>query len=86
MKIYVEYGLDFDNNKYGFGRSFEIKNFEGAEYKTKEQARIKNISLRYFLVRIGRIALIISSERPRVLFKRNENSGFKIVYGVIGTP
>ena len=31
MKIYVEYGLDFDNNRFGLGRSVEIESEDGTE-------------------------------------------------------
>lgn len=29
--IYIECGLDFDNNKFGFGRSVEIESDNGEE-------------------------------------------------------
>ncbi len=30
-EVFVEYGLDFDNNRYGFGRSVEIEYEDGTE-------------------------------------------------------
>lgn len=38
--IYIECGLDFDNNKFGFGRSVEIDNAE--EGCCKKMIRLKN--------------------------------------------
>ena len=35
--IYIEYGLDFDNNRFGLGRSVEIERDNGTEYRTKEK-------------------------------------------------
>ena len=41
-KIFVEYGLDFDNNKYGFGRSVEVEYTDGTEMRTHVRTKIKN--------------------------------------------
>ena len=40
--IFVEYGLDFDNNRFGFGKSVEIENFDGTEYRVKKSVKLKN--------------------------------------------
>ena len=31
QKIYIEYGFDLDNNRFGFGRSVEIENPDGTQ-------------------------------------------------------
>lgn len=36
-KIFNEYGLDFDNNKYGLGQSSEIEHTDGTEGKTNKK-------------------------------------------------
>ena len=38
-KIFTEYGLDFDNNKYGFGRSTE---YEHVLYQTEQRCEPMN--------------------------------------------
>ena len=38
--VYIEYGLDFDNNPFGFGRSVEIENNDGTEFRTKEKFKL----------------------------------------------
>ena len=40
--IFVEYGLDFDNNRFGFGKSVEIENKDGTEYRVKTSVKLKN--------------------------------------------
>ena len=38
--IYIEYGLDFDNNRFGLGRSVEVERDDGTEYRTKEKIKL----------------------------------------------
>ena len=40
MDIFIEYGIDFDNNKYGIGKSIELS------VKTKEVRVKKSIPLK----------------------------------------
>lgn len=39
--IFVEYGLDFDNNRFGFGKSVEVENQDRTEYRIKKINKIK---------------------------------------------
>ena len=41
-EVFVEYGLDFDNNRYGFGRSVEVEYEDGTEIRTKDKYNLKN--------------------------------------------
>lgn len=43
-KIFIEYGLDFDNNKYGIGRSTEVEYTDGTEMRTHEPVKFKKVS------------------------------------------
>lgn len=49
-KIFSEYGLDFDNNKYGFGHSIEYEYTDGSETRTHKSMKFKKIYARYFRV------------------------------------
>ena len=44
-RIFIEYGLDFDNNKYGFGHSTEYEYADGSEMRTHESIKFKKIYL-----------------------------------------
>ena len=80
--IYVEYGLDFDNNKFGFGRSVEVENPNGTEYRTKEKVKLKNKSY-YFRLWIGKIVFVISRKNGfEIVHKKRHN--FKAVFGIDG--
>ena len=83
-KIFIEYGLDFDNNKYGLGRSTEIEYTDDTEVRTHEKIKMTNITERYVRIWIGRSVLIVSSRRPYVLFRKKNRGNFKIVCGKSG--
>lgn len=70
-KVFTEYGWDLDNNAYGFGRSVEIENDDGSEYRTKQKVPIIPIR-RYFRLWVG----------GRVIRKNRQN--FKCVFGIEG--
>ncbi len=38
--IYIEYGLDFDNNRFGLGKSVKIENTDSSEYRTKKSVKL----------------------------------------------
>lgn len=40
--FFVECGLDFDNNRFGFGKSVEVENSDGTEYRIKKLIKLKN--------------------------------------------
>jgi hypothetical protein len=81
-KIYTEYGLDFDNNKFGFGRSIEIEK-NGKEVRTKKYIKIKN-NKKYFRFWIFKKVIIISSKGIEIISKSRNN--FKIIFGISGYP
>lgn len=80
--IYVEYGLDFDNNRFGFGRSVEIENDDGTEYRTKEKIKLTE-KKHYFRFWIGKLVFVISGDNGfEIVHKKRYN--FKIVFGIEG--
>ena len=80
--IYVEYGLDFDNNRFGFGRSVEIENDDGTEYRTKEKIKLTE-KKHYFRFWIGKLVFVISKDNGfEIVHKKRYN--FKIVFGIEG--
>lgn len=79
--IYVEYGLDFDNNRLGFGRSVEIEHPDGSEERLKSSIRLKNVSY-YFRFWIFKRVLILSRNGLEVKSKGRNN--LKIVWGLAG--
>ncbi|MDR1338059.1 MAG: NUDIX hydrolase [Rickettsiales bacterium] len=84
IKIFVEYGLDFDNNKYWLGRSTEVEYADGTEIRKNGRIKIEKsdkISARYFRIWLGKFILIIDSDKPHVSFKKKKRWNFKIVYG-----
>ena len=83
-KIFIEYGLDFDNNKYGFGRSTEIEYPGGPETRTKDKIKINKIQSRYMRIWIGKHVLIIGGNRPFFEIKKKTRPNFKIVFGIGG--
>lgn len=83
-KIFIEYGLDFDNNKYGLGRSIEVEYPDGTEMRTHEKIKITRITERYVRIWVGRRVLVISSCRPYISFRKKNRWNFKIVYGKSG--
>ena len=80
--IYVEYGLDFDNNRFGFGRSVEVERADSTEYRTKEKIKLSQKSY-YFRLWIGKYVLVISRTHGIELVHKNRYN-FKIVFGVKG--
>lgn len=81
MKTFVEYGLDFDNNRFGFGRSVEIEWDNGSETRTKDKVLLKN-KRRYFRLWVGTFVLVISRSGMEIVHKNRWN--FKAVFGIQG--
>lgn len=79
--IYIEYGLDFDNNKYGFGKSTEIENPDGSEYRTKEKIKLKHKSY-YVRIWILKTVIVISSTGIHLTHKKRYN--LKLIFGICG--
>ncbi len=81
MKIYVEYGLDFDNNRFGLGRSVEIESEDGTEKRIKSKIRLKNKRY-YFRLWIGKYVFVFTQTGLDVVHKKRWN--FKAVLGIQG--
>lgn len=79
--IYIEYGLDFDNNRFGLGKSVEIENTDGSEYRTKKSIKLKNKRY-YFRFWIFKKVFIISRNGLELKTKNRHN--LKIVFGIQG--
>jgi hypothetical protein len=83
-KIFIEYGLDFDNNKFGFGRSFEIEYSDGTEKRTSEKIHIDKITSRYLRIWIGKFVVVLTFDSPHISLNKKNRWNFKIVYGISG--
>lgn len=81
MSTYIEYGLDFDNNLFGFGRSVEVENADGTEYRTKNKVILKNKRY-YFRFWIAKVVFVISQNGLEIVHKNRYN--FKVVFGIEG--
>lgn len=80
--IYVEYGLDFDNNRFGFGRSVEVEQDDGTEYRTKQKVKLTQRRY-YFRFWVGKFVFVISGDNGFEIV-RKKRYNFKIVLGVEG--
>jgi hypothetical protein len=80
--IYIEYGFDLDNNRFGFGRSVEVERDDGSEYRTKEKVKLVTKSY-YFRLWIGKYVLVISKAHGVELIHKNRYN-FKAVFGIKG--
>lgn len=79
--LFKEYGLDFDNNKWGFGISTEIERADGTEIRTKEPILLYNKSY-YCRIWIFKTVFIFSLKGFEKI-KKNRNN-FKIIWGIRG--
>lgn len=82
MKAYVEYGLDFDNNRFGFGKSTEIENDDGTEYRIKTNISIYN-KCYYVRLWIGK-KVFSYSVHDGFKIKTKKRNNFKLILGVAG--
>lgn len=84
IKVFVEYGLDFDNNRFGFGKSIEFENEDGTEYRTKGKVLLKN-KAPYFRLWIGKCVFSLSQNNGfKIVHKKRNN--LKVVFGIQGEP
>ncbi len=82
MDIYTEYGLDFDNNRFGIGRSTEVEYPDGTEYRTRD--KIKYIHPTYYVrIWIGKRVFVFSRKDGFEIVKKKRNN-FKIIFGIHG--
>lgn len=80
--IYIEYGFDLDNNRFGLGRSVEVEQPDGTEYRTRENVKLITKSY-YFRLWIGKYVLVISKAHGfEIVYKNRYN--FKVVFGIKG--
>ena len=79
--VYTEFGIDFDNNKFGIGYSTEFENADGTEYRVKKIVPIKNKHI-YFRLWVAKRVLIIS-KNGIILTHKNRNN-FKLLIGIAG--
>ena len=79
--IYIEYGIDFDNNRFGLGRSVEIEMPDGTERRCKTKVKLKDKAY-YFRLWIGWRVLVVSKKGVEWCKKSRPN--FKLVFGVKG--
>ncbi|MFV0626319.1 MAG: hypothetical protein ACK5N8_03080 [Alphaproteobacteria bacterium] len=79
--IFTEFGLDFDNNKFGVGYSTEVEKSDGTEYRVKKFIKMERKSY-YFRFWVFKKVLFISGQRLEIVTKKRNN--FKIVFGVAG--
>lgn len=79
--IFTEFGLDFDNNKFGFGHSIEVEKSDGTEYRVKEFIKMERKSY-YFRFWIFKKVFVISERGFEIVTKKRNN--FKMVFGIAG--
>lgn len=79
--IFTEFGIDFDNNKYGIGYGTEIEFSDGTEKRIKEIIKIKNKS---YYIRIWLFKKVIILKKDGITFKTKNRNNFKIVFGISG--
>lgn len=83
-KIFSEYGLDFDNHKYGLGHSTEIEYDDGSEKRVQGYVKINQVLARYVRIWMGKIVFVIDSDKPHFCIRKKNRWNFKIVYGKSG--
>ncbi|MDD4557182.1 MAG: DUF3977 family protein [Alphaproteobacteria bacterium] len=79
--IFTEFGLDFDNNKFGLGYSTEIEKSDGTEYRVKKFIQMDGKSY-YFRFWIFKTVFFVSKRSVELVKKKRNN--FKIVFGIAG--
>ena len=79
--IYIESGLDFDNNKFGLGWSVEIERDDGTEIRCRKVVRLKNKRY-YFRCWILKKVFVFFQNGFEIKSKKCYN--LKIVFGIAG--
>lgn len=74
----TEVGLDFDNNRFGFGMSSEIE-FDN-ETERRYKGRIK-MAVKAHYIRIWILKYVLYIGTNEIEFKKKNRNNFKIVYG-----
>lgn len=82
-RIMVEYGLDFDNNRLGLGKSVEIEYVDGTEERVKRFKPTLSDKYYYFRIWIFKTVFFFSKKERFLTMKKNRNN-FKIVFGIGG--
>lgn len=81
MIAYIEYGIDFDNNRFGFGRSIEIE-YTNLEKRLKSNIKICNKRY-YFRFWFGK-KVFSYSKNDGFQIKNKNRLNFKLIFGVQG--
>ena len=81
MIAYIEYGIDFNNNRFGFGRSVEIE-YGNLEKRLKSNVKICNKRY-YFRFWVGK-KVFSYSKNDGFKIKNKNRLNFKLIFGVQG--
>lgn len=82
MKKFTEFGIDFDNNKFGLGISSELEDDFGNETRKSGFVKMKPkaIYARFWI--FNTVFAISTATKPNIR-KKNRNN-FKLVIGIAG--
>ena len=85
-KIFAEYGLDFHNNRFWFGRSTEVEYTDGTEIRTNKKVHFNKVAAVYMRIWIGKLQFAIDTDKPHFAFKKRDRRNFLWVFGISGIP
>ncbi len=83
-KIFIEYGLDFENNKFGLGKSVEVEYTDDTEERMQSLPCAVLSNRLYFRVWVYKTSFIFSKTGVDVVKKGRCN--FKVILGVEYNP
>ena len=83
MDVFIEYGIDFDNNKYGLGKSIELSDNK-KEIRIKKSIKLKIVKGFYIRLWICKKIIILSTFTPILKLQNKSRYNFKIVFGIAG--
>lgn len=78
-KVFVEYGLDFDNNKFGLGKSIEVEYTDDTEDRMQAMPCAVAGCRSYFRIWIYKTSFIFSKTGVDVVKKNRLN--LKVIVG-----
>ena len=82
--LFTEFGIDFDNNKFGLGVSTEVEHPDGSEDRRPGFKKM-HISSIYMRIWMFKKVLILSSSNF-IELKSKPRNNFKIIIGLSGHP
>lgn len=83
MKVFEEFGFDRDNNRFGFGKSWEIEFADGTEIRKKTAIKFDRKISKYIRIWLGKTVLIFDSQEKFSIKKKKRNN-FKFIFGKSG--